>query len=477
MQTVWPIINGQPYHTSSAKTAYSPIDRRELAQVGICTAEDVDAAVGNAKESFQSWGRSPKTQRAEALNAIADILIRDLDTLALNETMDTGKCLPESKMQLQNCADIYRYFAAATLTQEDTLVQHPNGSFSAVVREPLGVVGLILPWNAPSMLMTWKLAPALASGCCAVIKPASNASIAVLELARRFQEVLPPGVLNVVTGPGATTGQALIHHPMIDKLSFTGSTEVGRDIGSTAGNQIIPCTLELGGKSPNILFDDANLERFVQMAVIGSLSTAGEICVAGSRLLVQETVYDKVVDMMKDRFEAFHVGDPLLPETDMGPLIDETQFNKVMTCIERGKSDGARLVCGGYRVHGGVCDKGYYVAPTLFADVNNQMWIARNEIFGPVLCVIPYKDESEAIRIANDSDYGLGAAVWTRDIPRAIRVSRALEAGTVWVNDYLDSSFGNPFGGYKQSGFGREIHKMAIENYTHVKNICVSSLD
>ena len=469
-----PIIGGREIKTQNSFFDKNPANGEIIAEIGSCSIEDVEHAVKSGGEAFQSWGATSREYRADCLYKMAEIIESDMDTFARNETLCTGKCLQESYIQLDLCAKLYKYFAAAIASSEDTLVQHSSGSFSAIVREPLGVVGLILPWNAPVMLMAWKLAPALAAGNCAVVKTATLASASVLELAGRFQAVLPPGVLNVVTGSGSTAGNALISHPDISKVSFTGSTDVGRSIGKICGENITPCTLELGGKSANIIFADAQLDRAVQFAMIGTLSSAGAVCVAGTRLLIQDEIYDSFLKMLKEKFEPVRVGDPMEDGVQMGPVIDEVQFETIMKYIEHGKSEGAKLVCGGTRLTGGQYDKGFYVAPTIF-EAENSMKISQEEIFGPVINVIRFSTEEEAISIANDSCYGLGAGLWTKDIHRAIRVSRKLEAGTVWVNDYLDSSPGNPFGGYKNSGIGREVHKMALENYTRVKNICVSN--
>lgn len=451
----------------------NPSDGSFLA--GICYADTavLDAAVDTAREAFQTWGKTQRIYRAGILNKMADVMEANRDHLAMVEAMDVGKPIGEAKMQMDLCVSEYRYFAAAILSQDDTLVSHDSGSLSAVLREPLGVVGLILPWNAPAMLLSWKAAPALAAGNCVIVKPASAAPLVILELARLWAEVIPAGVFNVLLAAGEGTGEAMLSHKGIDKFSFTGSTAVGRHVGEVTGRNIVPCTLELGGKSANIVFEDAQLERALQYAMLAILSTQGEVCVGGSRLLLQESVYDRFLEMLVKKFEALKVGDPTDPSNQIGPMIDEKQMNRVLEYIRIGKEEGARLVCGGERVVGEGREKGYFVAPTIFADVQNDMCIAKEEIFGPVLCVLKFKDEEEAIRIANNSEYGLGAGVWTKDLSRAFRVGRALEAGTVWVNDYLTSTPGNPFGGYKKSGIGREIHKMALDNYSNIKNLCM----
>lgn len=451
----------------------NPSDGSLLAEICYADTEVLDAAVDTAREAFLTWGKTKRIYRAEILNKMADVMEKNRDYLASVEAMDVGKPIGEAKMQMDLCISEYRYFAAAILSQDDTLVSHDSGSLSAVLREPLGVVGLILPWNAPAMLLSWKAAPALAAGNCVIVKPASAAPLVILELARLWAGVIPAGVFNVLTAAGSGTGEAMLNHKGIDKFSFTGSTAVGKHVGEVTGRNIVPCTLELGGKSANIVFEDAQLERALQYAMLAILSTQGEVCVGGSRLLLQESVYDKFLGMLVKKFEALKVGDPTDPENQIGPMIDEKQMNRVLDYIRIGKEEGARLVCGGERVVSEGREKGYFVAPTIFADVQNDMRIAKEEIFGPVLCVLKFKDEEEAVRIANHSEYGLGAGVWTKDLSRAFRVGRALEAGTVWVNDYLTSTPGNPFGGYKKSGIGREIHKMALDNYSNIKNLCM----
>lgn len=472
-----PVINGAIVKTENDFKAICPADGSELARVFACGRAEVDAAIESSEAAFASWGKSTFGERADALDKIADILRDDLDWFAENEALDTGKGIGEAQLHINNSIKMYRYFASAIRTHEDTFIRYDSGSASIVVREPLGVVGLILPWNAPSMLLSWKLAPALAAGNCAVVKPASAASMVIIEMALRFQEALPQGVLNVITGSGETAGNALIGHPGIKKISFTGSTAAGSVVGAAGGGNIVPVTLELGGKSASVVFEDANLDRALQYAVLPIASSAGQICVCASRLLIQDSIYDAFVEKLKAKFDGLRIGDPMDPETQVGPVIDRGQFDKIMGYIDAGVAAGAKLLSGGKRVTGGICDKGLYIAPALFVDVKPDMSIANEEIFGPVLSVLRFSTEEEAVRIANGTKYGLGAAVWTKDIYRAMRVSRALEAGTVWVNDYLDNGAGSPFGGYKKSGLGRELNKMVIDHYSNIKNISIANVD
>lgn len=461
------------HNNEKVRNDICPADGSVLAELCYAGNETLDDAVNIAQNAFKDWGKTKRTYRSKILNEMADVMENNLDYLAFVEAKDVGKPITEARMQMELCVAEYRYFASTIVSQDEAMIVHDNGSISAILREPLGVVGLILPWNAPAMLLSWKAAPALAAGNCVIVKPASAAPLIILELARLWADVIPAGVFNVLLASGAETGEAMLNHGGINKFSFTGSTSVGTHVGEVAGRNIVPCTLELGGKSANIVFEDAQLDRALQYTMLGILSTQGEICVGGSRLLLQKSIYDAFIERLKEKFESLTVGDPTDPENKLGPLIDEGQLKKVLEYVEIGKNEGARLVCGGNRIISKGRDKGFYVEPTIFADVNNSMRIAQEEIFGPVLSVIPFEDEEDAIRIANDSKYGLGAGVWTKDLSRAIRVGRAIEAGTVWVNDYLTSTPGNPFGGYKNSGIGREIHKMALDNYTNIKNLCL----
>lgn len=470
------LINGKMMVSSDMSFVpdYNPATGERLSLIACGTEEDVDSAVRAAAAAAESFGRYSNTDRAELLTRIADLFEEEGDEIAAIETADVGKCISESRMQVRGCADTFRYFASCIGGENEILRRHGMDSASAVIREPLGVVGLIIPWNAPSMLLTWKLAPCLAAGNCVVMKPASGAPLPILEIALRLQKILPPGVVNVVCGRGDSIGEALIANPKVAKVSFTGSTGVGRHIAAQAGKHLIPATLELGGKSPLIIYEDADLEKAVQFAMLGTLSSSGAVCVAGSRVLIQDSVYDQVVQIMRSAFARVRVGDPTEECMHMGPVIDERQFHTIMEYIAAGRSEGATLLWGGERLRGGVYETGFYIEPTLFGDVGNHMKIAREEIFGPVLSLIRFSNEEEAVALANDTEYGLGAGVFTKDINRAIRTAKAIQAGTVWVNSYLNSCPGSPFGGYKHSGYGRELHTMTLDSYSNVKNINIS---
>jgi (Z)-2-((N-methylformamido)methylene)-5-hydroxybutyrolactone dehydrogenase len=439
--------------------------------------EDVDRAVKAAREAFDEgpWGKMTGTERARLMRKLADLLAENAEEIAVVESTDNGKLLREMGGQLKALPDWYHYFAgAADKIHGDTIPSDKPNFFVYTRREPIGVVGAIVPWNSPLLLLTFKLAPALAAGCTFVVKPAEQTPASTLEFAKLFEEVgFPPGVFNVVTGYGQSTGRALVRHPGVDKVAFTGSTETGISVMKDAADHLAKVSLELGGKSPNIVFDDADLEASNNGVVSGIFAATGQTCIAGSRLFVQERAHDELVERLSDRAGTIRLGNPLETETEMGPVAFKEQLEKVQNYIRAGQEEGAELVYGGKRPDTEELKDGYFIEPTIFTQVDNDMQIAREEIFGPVLSVIPFKDEEELIRQANDTRYGLAAGIWTKDIQRAHRVAHALRAGTVWVNSYRTLSFNTPFGGYKMSGIGRENGLESINEYTQLKSVWV----
>lgn len=464
-----------PSSDGSTLKAYSPSTGEELAVIAEATAEDVDAAVKAAEKAFESWKKTSPIERQDLLLKIADIIDKNKDFLAAVESMDNGKPIRETSFaDIPLGADHFRYFAGAIRSEEGTSKMLDENTLNLILREPIGVVGQIIPWNFPFLMAAWKLAPALAAGCTVVLKPSSHTSLSVLELMRLIADVVPKGVINVVTGSGSKSGNYMLKHNGFKKLAFTGSTAVGQDVYSAACSLMIPATLELGGKSANIFFEDCDMDMAMDGAQLGILFNQGQVCSAGSRIFVQDTIYDKFVERLKNVFEKVKVGNPLDPSTQMGSLIYERHLKDVLNYVEIGKQEGARLVTGGTRIEDEELKNGFFVRPTIFADVTNDMRIAQEEIFGPVVVVEKFHTEEEVIKAANDSIYGLGGGVFTRDLNRAIRVSRGIETGRVWVNTYNQFPAGAPFGGYKQSGIGRETHKVILEHYTQMKNILIN---
>lgn len=452
----------------------NPATGEKLADIAKGGAADVDLAVKAAQAAFPVWAETSAVVRAAILCGIADAMEANIDVLATIETLDNGKPKGEAIGDISDAIDQFRYFAGCLRASEGSYIPYNKDTFSILIKEPIGVVGQIVPWNFPLNIGSWKLAPALAAGNCIVFKPSSYTSISILAFAEMIKELLPAGVLNIVTGPGDTCGESLICHPGIQKIGFTGSTSIGRRIGAVAGEKIIPATLELGGKSAHIIFPDCQRERALISSCVGILFNSGQVCCAGSRLYVHEDIYDLFIVELKKKFEAVKVGNGLDPETKMGPVINAYQMNKILGYIETGKKEGAHLITGGHRLSGPEYDDGFFIAPTLFADVTNDMTIAREEIFGPVLCVLKFSNEEEVIRLANDSNYGLGGGVWTQDINRALRVAKAVRAGTMWVNEYGPTPSGSAFGGYKDSGYNREVNRQAFEHYVQTKNIYIN---
>ena len=470
-------IGGQWRDASDGEffTTKCPANGEKLAECAQATKEDVDDAVREAWKAFETWKKVPTSERAAILNKIADIIDANTEHLAMVESLDNGKPIRETMaIDIPLSAKHFRYFAGCIMAEEGSANILDEQFLSLILREPIGVVGQIVPWNFPFLMAAWKLAPVLAAGCCTVFKPSSDTSLSVLEFARLVQDVIPKGVFNVITGSGSKSGQYMLDHKGFRKLAFTGSTEVGRQVALAAADRLIPATLELGGKSANIFFPDCNWEQAIGGLQLGILFNQGQVCCAGSRVFVHEDIYDKFLEDAVKAFNNVKVGVSWDPETQMGSQINERQLEKILSYVEIGKQEGARLICGGERITDGELAKGCFMRPTLLADVTNDMRVAQEEIFGPVACILKFRDEDEVIRMANDNAYGLGGAVWTRDLNRAIRVSRGIETGRMWVNTYNQIPEGSPFGGYKESGIGRETHKVILEHYTQMKNIMIN---
>ncbi|TKB97873.1 aldehyde dehydrogenase family protein [Pedobacter cryophilus] len=458
----------------------SPIDGKVFTKAARSTKEDIEAAVDIANVAFKTWSKTSATTRSNLLLKIAQIIEDNLAYLATVETIDNGKAIRETMAaDLPLVVDHFRYFAGAIRAEESSISEHDEFTVSINLQEPLGVVGQIIPWNFPLLMATWKIAPALAAGCCIVVKPAEQTPTSIMCLMELIGDVLPAGVLNVVTGFGPEAGKPLATNPNISKVAFTGETTTGRLIMQYASENLIPVTMELGGKSPNIFFesvgaaDDAFFDKAVEGAVMFALNQ-GEICTCPSRILVHENIYDKFMKRVIERTNAIKMGNPLDSETMMGAQASNDQFEKVLSYMDIGKKEGAELLAGGEANKlpdelGG----GYYIKPTIFKG-HNKMRIFQEEIFGPVVSVVTFKTTEEAIEIANDTLYGLGAAVWTRDAHEIYQVPRAIQAGRVWVNCYHNYPAHAPFGGYKKSGFGRENHKMMLNYYRQTKNMLIS---
>ena len=458
----------------------SPATAKPICEVAESTPEDVELALDAAHAAKDEWGERSVAQRAALLNKIADAIDEHREMLAVTESWENGKPVRETlAADIPLAADHFRYFAAAIRSEESEISEIDKDLIAYHFKEPLGVVGQIIPFNFPLLMAAWKLAPALAAGNCSVLKPASPTPWSILKLMEVLQDILPPGVINVVTGPGAEIGKALAANPRIAKVAFTGETVTGRLIMQYAAENIIPVTLELGGKSPNIFFEDvmAGQDEFLDKAVEGLVLYAfnkGEVCTCPSRALIQESIYDKFMALCLDRIGQIKLGNPLDTETMMGPQVSAQQLAKIMSYIEIGEKEGAEVLIGGHRAHiGGEFADGYFFEPTVFKG-HNKMRVFQEEIFGPVLAVTTFTDEASALSIANDTLYGLGAGVWTRDGSRAYRMGRAIKAGRVWTNCYHQYPAGAAFGGYKISGVGRETHKMMLEHYSQTKNLLVS---
>ncbi|MBO8164779.1 MAG: aldehyde dehydrogenase family protein [Brevibacillus sp.] len=458
----------------------SPVNGKVFCEVARSTAEDIEKALDAAHAAKEAWGRTSVAERALILNKIADRIEENLEMLAVAETWDNGKPIREClAADIPLAVDHFRYFAGVIRAQEGSISELNHNTVAYHFHEPLGVVGQIIPWNFPLLMATWKLAPALAAGNCVVLKPAEQTPASIMLLMELIGDLLPPGVVNVVNGFGIEAGKPLATNKRVAKVAFTGETTTGRLIMQYASENIIPVTLELGGKSPNIFFPDVfdKQDEFADKALEGFTMFAlnqGEVCTCPSRALIHQQIYDEFLDRVVERTKAIKQGNPLDTSTMMGAQASNDQLEKILSYIDIGKQEGAKLLLGGERnILPGDLAGGYYVTPTIFAGTNN-MRIFQEEIFGPVVSVTSFADFDEALRIANDTLYGLGAGVWTRDMNTAYRMGRGIQAGRVWVNCYHDYPAHAAFGGYKQSGIGRETHKMMLEHYQQTKNLLIS---
>ncbi|HEU4937888.1 MAG TPA: aldehyde dehydrogenase family protein [Vicinamibacterales bacterium] len=471
------LINNEWRPSASGKTmkVVNPATEEVIAEVPSAAASDLDMAVTAARAALDGpWGKMSARERGRLVRKLGERLLERADEVARLETLHNGKPISESRhIEIPAAAECFEYYGGWSDKVMGETIPVKGNHLTYTLREPVGVVAAIVPWNFPLLLAAWKIAPALACGNTVIVKPASQTPLTALALGDIAVEVgLPVGVLNVLTGPGAELGQAIVEHPGIDKIAFTGDTSTGKGIMRGAAGTLKRITLELGGKSPNIVFADADVEAAIRGATIGIFYGKGEVCAAGSRLLVDRAIKSEFIDKLAARARKMTAGDPMDPKTRFGALSSKKQLDTVLGYIDLGKREGATLIAGGARTDIGT-GKGYFVQPTIFTDVRPDMTIAREEIFGPVLASIEFSDTDEAIARANDSGYGLAAGVWTRDIKKAHYVARKLQAGTVWINTYNVYDTAAPFGGYKQSGFGREMSAHALEHYTQVKSVWV----
>jgi aldehyde dehydrogenase (NAD+) len=483
VQTFPLFINGKWEQASSGETfdVFNPANGQLVAKVAKGTTADVDRAVKAARDAFDQgdWRNMNPKDRSKVLYAISYQIAEHAEELAYLEAISSGGTVRRiGNSDILQMVDLFQTLAKFTVDYpfSETLPvpPFPGPAHNFIWREPIGVCAAITPWNLPMVIATWKIAPALAMGNTIVLKPASYTPLSTLKLAEIISTVVPPGVINVVTGSGTVVGEALVNHPQVDKVAFTGSTEVGRRIMELASGTIKKTTLELGGKSPNIILEDADLSIALPGSLFGVFLHSGQLCESGTRLFVPDKLYDQVIAGLVALTNKLKLGNPLDPTTDVGPVISEKQQETILSYIEAGIQEGATLVCGGKEVKVPGCEDGYFIEPTIFSNVTNEMKIAQEEIFGPVLSVIRYSDVEDAIRMANDTIYGLAAGVWTRDVNKAYDVARKLQAGVVWINDWHMLRSDAPFGGYKQSGIGREMGVQSLDAYTQVKHVHTS---
>lgn len=473
-------VDGKWVSSHSGKTwdVINPATRKVIAKVPLADEKDTRKAIMSARRAFDEgpWRKMSQVERGKLLLALARAIRDHADELAKIETLNSGKPIRESRMDMSDAADCFEFYGGLADKIEGDIIPVPDSNFFAMVlREPIGVVGQIIPWNYPLLMAAWKLAPALATGNCCILKPAEITPLTALELGKLIKQVgFPDGVVNIINGIGPVAGMELAKNEHVDKIAFTGSIEVGRKLMVASSQTLKKISLELGGKSPVIVFDDIDLPFTAEWVQFGIFVNQGEVCSATSRLYVHEKIHDSLVEELASRAKKVKIGDPLAESTEMGPIASKEQLNKIMHYIDIGKKEGAKLACGGTRMKKGKYEKGFYVEPTIFTNVKNNMKIVQDEIFGPVLTVTKFKNEEEAIKLANATKYGLAGAVFTRDINRAFRVIRELRAGILWVNSSQPCFNQLPWGGYKQSGIGRELGKYAVEQYTQLKQVSIN---